>query len=79
MKRLIALAAALGMMGSPLAAADKKEPAVTARFTPLAGDFYVSPQIGPEDIAAAVAYLASPAAGYITGAVLHVNGGMYLS
>jgi 3-oxoacyl-[acyl-carrier protein] reductase len=33
----------------------------------------------PDDIAAAVAYLASPAAGYITGAVLHVNGGMYLS
>jgi len=33
----------------------------------------------PEDIAAAVAYLASPAAGYVTGAVLHVNGGMYLS
>jgi 3-oxoacyl-[acyl-carrier protein] reductase len=33
----------------------------------------------PEDIAAAVAYLASPAAGYITGAVLHVNGGMYMS
>jgi len=33
----------------------------------------------PEDIAAAVAYLASPAAGYITGAVLHVNGGMYLA
>ena len=33
----------------------------------------------PEDVAAAVAYLASPAAGYITGAVLHVNGGMYLA
>jgi 3-oxoacyl-[acyl-carrier protein] reductase len=33
----------------------------------------------PEDIAAAVAYLASPSAGYVTGAVLHVNGGMYLS
>jgi len=33
----------------------------------------------PEDIAAAVAYLASPSAGYITGAVLHVNGGMHLS
>jgi len=33
----------------------------------------------PEDIAAAVAYLASPAAGYITGSVLHVNGGMYMS
>ncbi len=33
----------------------------------------------PEDVAAAVAYLASPAAGYITGTVLHVNGGMYMS
>ena len=31
------------------------------------------------DIAAAVAYLASPAAGYVTGTVLHVNGGMYMS
>ncbi len=32
----------------------------------------------PEDVAAAVAFLASPAAGYITGSVLHVNGGMYM-
>jgi len=32
----------------------------------------------PEDIAAAVAFLASPSAGYITGATLHVNGGMYM-
>jgi len=33
----------------------------------------------PDDIAAAVAFLASPAAGYITGATLHVNGGMYMA
>jgi len=33
----------------------------------------------PEDVAAAVAYLASPAAAYVTGSVLHVNGGMYMS
>ena len=32
----------------------------------------------PEEIASAVAFLASPSAGYITGATLHVNGGMYM-
>jgi 3-oxoacyl-[acyl-carrier protein] reductase len=32
-----------------------------------------------EDIAAAVVFLASPQAGYITGATLHVNGGMYMA
>ena len=31
-----------------------------------------------EDIAQAVAFLASPQAGYITGETLHVNGGMYM-
>lgn len=33
----------------------------------------------PQDIAAAVAFLASPGAAYITGHTLHVNGGMYLA
>ena len=33
----------------------------------------------PEDIGYAVAFLASPQAGYITGTTLHVNGGMYMS
>ena len=33
----------------------------------------------PADIAAAVAYLASPEAGYVTGQELHVNGGMFMA
>jgi 3-oxoacyl-[acyl-carrier protein] reductase len=33
----------------------------------------------PEEIAAAVVFLASPEAGYITGHTLHVNGGMYMN
>ncbi|BBO76418.1 beta-ketoacyl-ACP reductase [Desulfosarcina widdelii] len=32
----------------------------------------------PEEIAGAVAFLVSPAADYITGQVIHVNGGMYM-
>ena len=32
----------------------------------------------PGDVAHAVAYLASPEAGYVTGQELHVNGGMYM-
>ena len=32
----------------------------------------------PSDIAHAVAFLASPEAGYVTGQELHVNGGMYM-
>jgi len=31
-----------------------------------------------EDVAQAVLFLCSPAAGYITGATVHVNGGMYM-
>jgi len=33
----------------------------------------------PDDIAATVAWLASAAAGYITGQTIHVNGGMYMT
>lgn len=32
----------------------------------------------PDDVANAVVFLASPEAGYITGQVIHVNGGMYV-
>jgi 3-oxoacyl-[acyl-carrier protein] reductase len=32
----------------------------------------------PEDVASAAAFLASPAADYVTGCTLHVNGGLYM-
>lgn len=33
----------------------------------------------PDDVAGVVAFLASPRAAYITGATIHVNGGMYMN
>ena len=39
----------------------------------------VAPGFIDTDIAHAVAFLASEDAGYITGATLHVNGGMYMT
>ena len=33
----------------------------------------------PEDVAAVIAFLASPGAGYITGETIHVNGGMHMA
>ena len=46
--------------------------------TALLGQIPLARLGAPEDVASAVAFLASPAAGYITGTVLHVNGGMYM-
>jgi 3-oxoacyl-[acyl-carrier protein] reductase len=33
----------------------------------------------PDDVAAAVVFLASAAGAYVSGATLHVNGGMYMN
>ncbi|MGG6375209.1 3-oxoacyl-ACP reductase FabG, partial [Stenotrophomonas muris] len=46
--------------------------------TALINDIALERLGSPEDIAHAVAFLAGPAAGYITGETLHVNGGMYM-
>ena len=47
--------------------------------TALLGQIPLARLGAPDDVAAAVAFLASAGAGYITGTVLHVNGGMYMA
>lgn len=47
--------------------------------TALMGQIALGRLGGADDIAAAVVFLASPSAGYITGETLHVNGGMYMA
>lgn len=49
-----------------------------AQRTALAQQIPLGRLGGVEDIAQAVAYLASDGAGYVTGVTLHVNGGMYM-
>jgi len=53
-------------------ALDEKQRTALASGIPLA-------RLGsPEDVAAAVGFLASPDAAYISGATIHVNGGMHM-
>ncbi|MBL8454364.1 MAG: 3-oxoacyl-ACP reductase FabG [Zoogloea sp.] len=50
-----------------------------AQRNELAGKIALGRLGKPEEIAGVVGFLASPAAAYVTGATLHVNGGMYMA
>jgi 3-oxoacyl-[acyl-carrier protein] reductase len=60
-------------------ATDMTEVLPEAQKTALLAQIPVGRLGRPEEIAEAVAFLASPAAGYITGTELHVNGGMFMN
>ncbi len=51
---------------------------VATDFTPLAQNIPAGRIAKPADIAAAMTFLASEAAGYITGVTINVNGGAYM-
>jgi 3-oxoacyl-[acyl-carrier protein] reductase len=59
-------------------ATDMTDALPEAQRTALLGQIPLGRLGTPEEIAEAVAFLASPAAGYITGTELHVNGGMFM-
>ncbi len=62
-----------GLIGTPRPK-DKPEPAHHLSHQTITGE-----RGKPEDVAAAVRFLCSPAARYITGQAIHANGGAYLS
>jgi 3-oxoacyl-[acyl-carrier protein] reductase len=57
---------------------DMTEALGEAQRTALLGQVPLGRLGRPEDVAYAVAFLASPQAAYVTGETLHVNGGMYM-
>ncbi|QPF72756.1 3-oxoacyl-ACP reductase FabG [Roseateles sp. DAIF2] len=60
-------------------ATDMTEVLPEAQKAALLGQIPLGRLGAPEEIAAAVAFLASSQAGYITGSELHVNGGMFMN
>jgi len=68
-----------GNVGAPgFVVTDMTDALGEAARTALLGQVPLGRLGSAEDIAHAVAFLASPQAGYITGETLHVNGGMYM-
>ncbi|TAL26559.1 MAG: 3-oxoacyl-ACP reductase FabG [Aquabacterium sp.] len=59
-------------------ATDMTDALTEAQKTALLAQIPLGKLGSPQDVAQAVAFLASPQAGYITGTELHVNGGMYM-
>ena len=60
-------------------ATDMTEVLPEAQKTALLAQIPLGRLGAPQEIADAVAFLASPQASYITGSELHVNGGMFMS
>lgn len=70
-------AIAPGPIDTPMLAAATGETADGAKYSML--DAVPVGRIGePEEIAAAAAYLAAPESGFVTGATIDVNGGLYM-
>jgi NAD(P)-dependent dehydrogenase (short-subunit alcohol dehydrogenase family) len=70
--RVNAIAPGLTDTAQPRSGSTKAEIAATAQTIPLGR------MAQPEDIARTAVFLASDEAGFVTGQILHVNGGGYL-